>query len=381
MVIPAQISPGVKATLIGAIANLILAAIKFVGGVFGNSTALMADALHSLSDLLTDVVVLATHQIGKIPADSNHPYGHGRAETLGAVIVGSVIILAGIWIGYDVWQVIESGSQLVPTWLAAAMATLSIIINEALFRYTRIVGQRENSPALIANAWHHRSDAISSVAALIGILGAHFGYPLMDPLAGGVVALMIMKVGYDILSRGIRDLMDTGLSEKKTKRIKEIIDGIPQVLKFHDLRTRKIGGEIFMDVHILVDTDLTVSEGHTVAERVRRSLINEFDNLQDVLVHVDAEEDQDLLTLNPATREELNPIVEPIMAHFDGDLKKTRLRVHHTKGKTIVELYLEINPRRTLDEIQPMIHALKKRLISTEGIDDVQFFLDINQNN
>jgi len=374
-----QISPGTKAALIGAGANLILAVVKFIGGVIGNSTALVADAMHSLSDLLTDVVVLATHKIGKIPADSNHPYGHGRAETLGATVVGSVIILAGIWIGYDVWQVIAAGSQLVPTWLAAAMALLSIIINEALFQYTLIVGKRENSPALIANAWHHRSDALSSIAALIGILGGHFGYPIMDPLAGGVVAIMIIKFGYDILFRGIRDLMDTALSEEKTQKIQKIIAGIPEVLKSHDLRTRNIGGEVFMDVHILVDADLTVSEGHTVAERVRRKLINEFKNLEDVLVHVDAEEDQKLLPLNPATREDLKPFIDPIIAQFNGRLEKTGMRVHHIKGKTIVELFFRAHPTESIAQIQPLIEDVKNRLKSTAEIDDVKIFLDINQ--
>ena len=214
-----NISPGVKATLVGALANLLLSVVKFIGGILGNSTALIADAVHSLSDLLTDAIVLATHKIGQMPADSNHPYGHGRAETIGATIVGVVIILAGIWIAYDVSQVIASGSQLVPTWLAAGAAFISILVNEGIFHYTRNVGEKINSPAIIANAWHHRSDAISSVAALIGILGAHFGYTIMDPLAGGVVALMILKVGYGILTDGLRDLMDTGLSEDQTGEI------------------------------------------------------------------------------------------------------------------------------------------------------------------
>ncbi|MCH8311716.1 MAG: cation transporter [Nitrospinae bacterium] len=373
-----NISPGIKATLIGAFANLLLSVAKFIGGVAGNSTALVADALHSLSDLLTDAIVMATHKIGQMPADSNHPYGHGRAETIGATIVGGVIILAGIWIGYEVWQVIASGSQLVPTWLAAGVATFSIFVNEGIFHYTRIVGERTNSPAIIANAWHHRSDAISSVAVLIGILGAHFGYPVMDPLAGGVVALMILKVGYDILTDGLRDLMDTGLSEDQTQEFQKIIDGIPEVIKFHDLRTRTLGGEIFIDVHILVDTDLTVTEGHAAAERVRRSLINAFNRVQDVLVHVDGEEDQNLLQLYSATREDLRKIVDPMIADADITLKRTRMRVHYLKGTTLVEIYLQVDPDKSISEINPFLEDLKKRLKSTPEIDDVRIFVDVN---
>ena len=373
-----NISPGVKATLVGAFANLLLSVAKFIGGVMGNSTALVADAVHSLSDLLTDAIVLATHKIGQIPADSNHPYGHGRAETIGATIVGGVIILAGLWIAYDVSHVIASGHVLVPTWLAAGAAVFSILVNEGIFHYTRSVGEKIDSPAIIANAWHHRSDAISSVAVLIGITGAHFGYPIMDPLAGGVVALMIFKVGYDILADGLRDLMDTGLSENQTQEIQKIIDDIPEVIKFHDLRTRTLGGEIFMDVHILVDTDLTVTEGHATAERVRRSLIKAFDKVQDVMVHVDGEEDHKLLQIYLSTRADLEKIVDPMIEDVDIALKRTRLRVHHLQGTTLVEIYLQADPDKSLREINSLLDDLKQRLKSTPEIDDVRIFLDVN---
>ncbi len=373
-----NISSGIKATLVGALANLLLSVVKFIGGMAGHSTALVADALHSLSDLLTDAIVLATHKIGQIPADDNHPYGHGRAETIGATIVGAVIILAGIWIAYDVSQVIASGSTLVPTWLAAGAALISIMVNEGIFHYTRTVGERTNSPAIIANAWHHRSDAISSVAALIGILGAHFGYPIMDPLAGGIVALMVLKVGYDILTEGLRDLMDTGLSEDQTQEIQKIIDDIPEVIKFHDLRTRTLGGEVFMDVHILVDTDLTVTEGHAAAERVRRSLINAFNKVQDVLVHVDGEEDHKLLQIYPSTRADLIKIVDPMIRDADASLKRTGMRVHHLKGTTLIEIHLLVDPDKSMNEISPVLENLKTRLKSSEEIDDVRIFVDAN---
>jgi cation diffusion facilitator family transporter len=374
-----NISPGIKATLIGALANLLLSAVKFIGGIVGNSTALVADAIHSLSDLLTDAIVIATHKIGKIPADSNHPYGHGRAETIGATIVGGVIILAGIWIAYDVSKAIASGSKLFPTWLAAGAAVFSILVNEGIFHYTRIVGEKINSPAIVANAWHHRSDAISSIAALIGILGAHFGYPIMDPLAGGVVALMILKVGYGILTDGLRDLMDTGLSEDQTQEIQQIIDDIPEVKTFHDLRTRTLGGEIFMDVHILVDTDLTVTEGHAAAEQVRRSLINAFDKVQDVLVHVDGEEDHKLLQIYPSSRADLKKIVDPMIVSAGITLKRTRIRVHHLKGSTLIEIYLEVDPDKSLREMKPFLEKLKASLKSTDEIDDVRIFVDVNE--
>ncbi|GJL79536.1 MAG: cation transporter [Nitrospinaceae bacterium] len=373
-----KFSPGVKATLVGMAANLMLSGVKYIGGMMGHSTALIADAVHSLSDLLTDVIVLATHKIGKIPADSNHPYGHGRAETIGATIVGVVIILAGIWIGYDVWRILKSGAQLVPTWLAAGAALFSIIVKESLFHYTRVMGEHAKSPAVIANAWHHRSDAISSAAALIGILGAHFGYPIMDPIAGGVVAFMICKVGYDILSDGMRDLMDASVSKEKTQKIQKIIDGIPDVIKFHDLRTRKLGGEVFMDVHILVDNDLTVTEGHAAAEKVRRKLISAFDKVTDVLVHVDGEEDHKLLPLYTVTRKDFEKIVDPVIAASNVNVKRTRMRVHHLTGTNVIELYVQVDPKKTIDEISSLLEDIKRQLKSAPEVDDVRIFVDIN---
>lgn len=187
-------NPGVRIIAIGALANLVLAALKIAGGIFGRSTAMLADGIHSLSDLLTDVVVLFTHKIGQLPADENHPYGHGRAETIGATLVGAVIIIAGFGLAYESWKIISTGAFRTPLISAAVAAVFSIIINEVLFRYTRTVGEETNSPSIVANAWHHRSDAISSVAALVGIGGAMAGYPIMDPIAAILVSIMILKV-------------------------------------------------------------------------------------------------------------------------------------------------------------------------------------------
>ena len=168
---------------------------------------------------------------------------------------------------------------------------VSIVVNEILFRYTRSVGEETKSPSLVANAWHHRSDAISSVAALVGIGGAMAGYPIMDPIAAIIVSVMIVKVGYNIAFSGLSDLMDTALSEEETRRIETMINGLPGVIQTHNLRTRRIGGDVLMDVHILVDHEASVTEGHHIAEGVRRELIRAMDNVQDVLVHVDTEDD------------------------------------------------------------------------------------------
>jgi cation diffusion facilitator family transporter len=372
------VNPGLKVTLVGAASNILLSVIKFIGGILGNSTAMMADAVHSLSDLLTDAVVLFTHKIGRMPKDEEHPYGHGRAESLGAVLVGAIIILAGIGLGYETYTIVASGQFRIPGWIAALSAVLSIAINEGIFRYTLKVGEKIHSPSIIANAWHHRSDAISSIAALIGIVAGFSGYPIMDPIAGAIVGLLIIRVGYKIVAEGISDLMDTAVSEDKTEVIRQAIDEIHEVMEFHDLRTRRMGGKVFMDVHILVDPDLTVTEGHKIAESVRRKLIKTMDNIEDVLVHVDAEDDSEVEVIYKATRSELHPIIDPILLSFDDALVKTRLQVHYVKGKTIVDLFLKRKDGKSISE--NLIQELSSRLEELSKVDRVRIYLDVNDN-
>ncbi len=370
---------GIKAILVGAIANLLLSALKFGGGILGNSVALVADAIHSLSDLVTDIIVLLTHRIGKMPQDKDHPYGHGRAETIGAAIIGLFIIATGIGVIHETWQAINEGSGQIPGLLAAIAATLSILINEGLYHYTRRVGEATQSPSLIANAWHHRTDAISSTAALIGIVGARQGFPFMDPLAGAVVGSMIVKVGIDITRQGLRDLMDTALSDEHTKKIQTILREIPEVLHFHDLRSRVIGGEFLIDVHILVHPEMTVTEGHRVAEIARRSLIKAFDNIQDVLVHVDGESDTEVEAIYPITRKELIEVAQPLISELDGSILQPEIRVHHIKGKNILEVFIKITPQQNLEESRTLVTNIKSKLETAPQIDQVRVFLDLNR--
>ena len=373
-------NPGIKVTLVGTASNLILSIIKFIGGIIGNSAAMVADAVHSVSDLLTDVIVLITLKVGQKPKDDNHPYGHGKAESLGATAVGFFIILAGVGLAYEAWDMIQSGISRIPEPLAAGTALISIFIKEWLFRYTRSVGEKSNSPLLHANAWHHRSDAISSIAALVGIIGAMLGFPALDPIAATMVAFMIMKVGYELTLGGFRDLMDTALDEKETRNIQVAIDDVSGVLKSHDLRTRKIGGEILMDVHIQVDSDLTVTEGHEVAERVRRQLIKNYPNTQDVLVHVDGYDDSEVESIYNISRDDVELLLTSILANTDGKLKKTRLRIHHLKGKNVVELYLHGDSTKTIAETETSLKEIKSDLLKNEHIDGVKLYLEVESN-
>lgn len=373
-------NPGVRIIAIGALANLLLAALKIAGGIFGRSTAMFADGIHSLSDLLTDVVVLFTHKIGKLPADENHPYGHGRAETIGATLVGAVIIIAGFGLAYESWKIISTGAFRTPLISAAVAAVFSIIINEILFRYTRTVGEEINSPSIVANAWHHRSDAISSVAALVGIGGAMAGYPIMDPIAAILVSIMILKVGYDISFRGLSDLMDTALSETETRRIETMINNLPGVIQTHNLRTRRLGGEVLMDVHILVDHEASVTEGHHIAENVRRELIRAMDNVQDVLVHVDTEDDDAFESIYWANRFYLEKQVDPIIASMKDIQERTHLRAHYHGGKTTLEVFIRMREGIDANEANSVAKELREYLEAIEHVHEVRVFIDNNSN-
>ena len=373
-------NPGIKVTLVGTASNLLLSIIKLIGGIIGNSAALVADAVHSISDLLTDVIVLITLKIGQKPKDDNHPYGHGKVESLGTTAIGFFVISAGLGLAYEAWDIIQSGASRSPELLAAGIALISIFIKEWLFRYTRSVGKKSSSSILLANAWHHRSDAISSIAALIGIIGSMAGFPVLDPIAAAMVSLMIIKVGYELTLGGFRDLMDTALNEKDTQKLQTTIDDISGVIKSHDLRTRKIGEGILMDVHIQVDSDLTVTEGHEVGERVRRQLIKNYPNTQDVLVHVDSYDDSKVETIYNISRNDVEILLTPILANTENTLKKTQLRLHYLQGKNIVELYLHGDSTKTISEIDTCLKDVKRNLLKNKHIDGVKLYLEVESN-
>lgn len=374
-------NPVIKATLIGTFVNLALSIIKFVGGVVGNSTAMISDAVHSASDVLTDGIVLLTNKISQIPKDKNHPYGHGRAETIGSAAIGLFILFAGIGLSYEAWNIIQFGSLHIPKVLAAGTALISIAANEWLFRYNRSIGEKSNSPSLVANAWHHRSDAMSSIAALIGIIGAMIGFPILDPIAAVVVALMVIKIGFKITFDGFRDLMDTSLSQEQIRDIQLIINGIAGVNKSHDLRTRKVGGTILIDVHIQVDGDLTVTEGHKISEQVRRKLINTYPATQDVLVHVDVHDDTQVSSIYTISRDDITALVNPIIANMNCGLKSMKLRIHHLNDKNLIELYLRADPMKSITETEVSLKKIKKLLLENKNIDNVNFYLEVGQSN
>lgn len=283
-----------KVTLIGSVVNAVLIVIKFVAGFLGRSSALVADAVHSLTDFVTDIVVLIFVRISGKPRDREHSYGHGKFETLATLIIG--VFLAGAGIGLFIEglkKVISSlhGEVLPePTWLALIVAIASIVAKEILFRYTIKVGRKVKSEAVIANAWHHRSDAISSLGTMVGIGGAMFfgeKWRILDPLAAVLVSVFIVKAGYDIIKPAIYELLEGSLPRDQEKQITDLIASVDGVKGYHNLHTRKIGNDIAIDVHVKMDGRMPLVEAHEIASRVERKIRDRFGKDTFVNIHME----------------------------------------------------------------------------------------------
>ncbi|MBO4623941.1 MAG: cation transporter [Bacteroidales bacterium] len=286
----------IKVTLVGSIGNLVLLTFKFVAGIVGHSAAMVADAVHSLSDFVTDLIVLVFVRIGAKPQDASHDYGHGKFETLATLFVA--LALVGAAIGIIVSGAVKFARWLqgealeMPGALALWAALLSILVKEVLFRYTLRAGRREDSPAVVANAWHHRSDALSSIGAAVGIGGALLLGPkwaVLDPLASIVVGAMLVKVAWDLLKVSTGELTDSSLPEETEREIESIICSQPQVKEPHNLRTRRIGNRIAIEAHVRMNGDMSLREAHEIVSSIEHALKDRFGRGTLVTIHMEPE--------------------------------------------------------------------------------------------
>ncbi|MES9854042.1 MAG: cation diffusion facilitator family transporter [Candidatus Thiodiazotropha sp. L084R] len=331
-----------KAAVVGAVTNSVLAVLKILFGWMGHSQSLMADGIHSLSDLLTDALVLFTARHANEEPDEEHPYGHGRFETVGTLVLGGFLITVGVGIVWDaVFRLFSPEELLIPETLTLYVAAFSILANEALFFYTRYLANLINSDLLRANAWHHRSDSVSSIVVLVGIGGTILGLPYLDAIAAVLVGLMVVKIGWDLGWQALHELADAGLEEESLAEIRKVIGSVSGVNSVHMLRTRKLGGHALADVHVQVDPWLSVSEGHRIAEVVQYGLIDGVEVLEDVTVHIDPEDDE----AGPSCaklplREEAEAL---LLSHWSGMAcfdDRIRIVLHYLSGKIDVDLYL-----------------------------------------
>lgn len=280
---------GRRITWLGVWINALLALGKLLAGIYGHSQAMVADAAHSVSDLVTDGVVLVGLKIGRRAPDPRHHFGHGRIETMAAAVVGFALLAAAILLGYEALYDIATGARHNPTWLVLWAAVVSIAVKEALYRVTVAVGRRINSPAVVANAWHHRSDALSSVAVLLGVAGTLINpaWHSLDSWAALVVSVLILKVALEVLWSAIKEMTDTAPGPEVLAAIQNCALGVAGVQEMHDLKVRSAGGRYQIQLHIVVGAQLNVQRSHDIAKEVERCLLTDVQDAGEVIVHVD----------------------------------------------------------------------------------------------
>jgi len=327
---------------VGVAINSVLTIGQIVVGLLANAFSLVADAVHTLSDLGADFMVLAAGKQGANPADLDHPYGHGRIETVATLVLGVSLVAVGIGFLWASGMRLQAmGDQLPLHPAALVMALVALLGKEILFRYTLAGGRRLKSPMLEANAWHARSDAASSLVVAIGIGGSLAGYPFLEPLAAAVVGFLILRMGVLQSWHAVCELIDTGLPDEELARLRQAISDTPGVAGLHDLRTRRMAHRVLCDAHVQVDPRITVSEGHYISESVLLAVRRARPDIGEVLVHVDAEED-DMERLF-AERVERLPDRATVLADLSDlvgeHLPLHRLQLHYLEGQVEVEAY------------------------------------------
>ncbi|MDX2346446.1 MAG: cation diffusion facilitator family transporter [Legionella sp.] len=333
-------------TLFGAVINALLGISKLLGGIWFHSSALVADGFHSLSDLFTDGMVLIASKYGSQDADDAHPYGHQRIETAATYVLALLLILTGVAIAWDALSHLRHHEHEHPGFWALPLAGLSIIANEALFWYTRHVGREIQSQLIIANAWHHRSDAASSLIVLIGLIGSLLGYPSLDGIAALLVGLLIIKMGVDYGWKSIKELVDTGVETSMLTEIENSIKNTDGVIKVHQLRTRLMGCDIFVDVHVQVNPMISVSEGHFIAQHVHHGLLKQFSNIKDVTVHIDPEDDE--VTSPSLHLPNRTAIEKDLLNHWQAAFPEINAcLLHYLDGKLTLDLVADLNKEKT----------------------------------
>jgi cation diffusion facilitator family transporter len=337
---PVRFAAARKSTWVSIFINLILTVLQVLGGFFGKSQSLMADGLHSLADLLSDVLVLFANRHGNKRADANHPYGHARIETAASLILGASLAALGIGLLVAAGSRLQHPDQVQAVHpLALWIAIVALAAKEGMFRYMLAVAQRVRSQMLVANAWHARSDAASSLVVIVGIVGNLLGYTFLDLIAAAVVGVMIAYMGIQFARDAMLELVDTGLDENEVRSIRNTLKAVPGVIGLHELRTRKMAENALVDAHIIVGPKISVSEGHYIAEAARIAVLKGH-HVMDVMVHIDSEDDAQ-------TKANVHlPQRHLLLAHLANRLgvalpPDTSVVLHYLGGKIEAELYFE----------------------------------------
>ena len=370
-----------RATFASIIVNIFLAIGQILLGFIGNSQALIADGVHTLSDLSTDTMVLYAIWHGSKEADDDHPYGHGRIETAATVFLGLLLAIVGAGIAINAaLRLTEPEEILTPAPITLVMAIITILSKEGLYRYTISIANRVHSSILRANAWHHRSDAISSIIVLIGIGGSIMGLPYFDSLAAIGLGSMIIRMGALLSWKALKELIDTALSHEEVKAIRKAISNIDGVIDLHMLRTRLMGGRALVDVHLQVDGDISVSEGHQISENVRSRVISEFESVDDVLVHIDPEDDEiSRVNIDLPLRNEMSNQIHQALAGIEGAEETEKITLHYLSGNINVDLTFPTLPGSTEESRRAMARMVTSTLQQNPNIGNIEVFFHCRQ--
>ena len=367
-----------RCTWVSILVNIALTISQVVAGIFSHSQSLIADGVHSLSDLVSDFLVLIASYHSKTPADDDHPYGHGRIETAASLVLGAILVLTGVGIMYGAAIKLENLGNTPPvTSLALWTAGLALIAKEGLFRYMLKVGEQLRSPMLIANAWHARSDAASSLVAALGIAANMMGFIYADAIAAIIVGFMILRMGLVFAWEAFQELIDAGLSFEEVSSIRQTLLDTQGVQNVHELRTRKMAHRVLVDAHILVDSKISVSEGHSIAERARKRVIDTHESVNDVLVHVDTEDDAGYGEVPVAfpSRDELLVVLARIL---EGMPAAENVVFHYLAGKVEADVLLPFDALKTKAAITQANQLIADRLIDQDYLSHVRLAANLS---
>lgn len=369
-----------RVTVIGAVVDLVLAVAKLIGGFLTHSQALIADGIHSLSDLVTDALVIVAARHSSYEADREHPYGHGRIQAIAAAVLAASLVLVAAGIVWDALKGILGGTPLAsPGWPAISIAAASVVGKEVVYHYTMRIARLYRSNLLKANAWHSRSDALSSLVVIAGVGGVMIGFPWADAAGAIGVAVIIFYVAYQIGRDAVEELIDTAVDAERQASFREAIRNVPGVVGVHELRTRRMGTEILADMHVRVSPSISVSEGHRIADEVMDRLKGKFDDLSDIIVHIDPEDDLDTA---PAARlhdrKELEPLIRQILkTHqfppgIDWERQPSRLILHYLGGRTQGQLILPLPHQGFDDALRQTREVVVAQLLEHTPLDEIE---------
>jgi cation diffusion facilitator family transporter len=370
-----------KVTLVGALVNALNGILKILVGFWANSHALVADGIHSFSDLFSDLLVLGASHFGRQKADSDHPYGHDRYETLATLVLGAILIaVAGALIWDSINRLLTPGAIVIPGAIALVVAVASVLSKEWIYHYTLRIARKINSKLLEANAWHHRTDSLSSIVVFVAVGGALLGFPWLDQVAAILVGLMVARIGIKLIWDSLKELVDTALPEEETHKIRTAALSVPGVRDIHHLRTRTMGSRSLLDIHLQVAPHVSVSEGHEIGVWVARHLRDEFEHISDVTFHIDPEDDAETDNPDPDTMLPLRPDVQTLLnQRWEGDPwyeKPHQTTLHYLELHIDVDLFYRAD-QLPIEEVEELEVRLKERASDLPWLRQVRVWVGV----